>query len=214
MSYFTDKKFNHDPKIKDYDVYNKKIPIGYAKGCKRRLVMEEGLVSLQDAPHYGYIMTDMEHVDDLQWRLNHFQALLARDLLVSMCGQKEADVPDLNDITPEMAKEIISRFYPSNIDWFMSAMNEGYTMGIDAPLRIHQQELQRLMMDPEYANEFFNRSLQPSVKTTPDPVMSPTHAPSVSTTAPAPVMNPQWEDAEDDIYLEHPEWYDDDPNVF
>ncbi|MSS36501.1 hypothetical protein [Clostridium porci] len=156
--YFAERGFENVSKLKQYDAYDKPIPIGYTKGCTRHLVKALSKPEVKMQPEFGHIYALPQYEALVRGCVETYQAILAHDLLYSVF---ENDAPallegaDLDHISPELAHEILTRFYPSDYHWLHD--REGAIpaeSGYVTPVQ-HSSYMDGLLHDAEYRKEAF-----------------------------------------------------------
>lgn len=146
MGYYDERKFETSEVLKPYDAFAEEIPITYAQGCVRHIAKPLNREIMDCVPNFGKIVTDPQVMPAVLDNYNFYKKLLALDLLYVVYGDRSALGKTLSEITPEVADEIIMRYYPSNHNWWISEDGRGYVCGtLDE--RRHHEYLEEMLGD-------------------------------------------------------------------
>lgn len=164
MSYIDERKFGANEKLKPYDAFAEELPITYAIGCVRHIAAPLSREIMDCVPCFGQIITDPQVKPAVEDNLDYYKRLLAIDLLVNVYGDENACTTNCMDMSPELADEIIMRFYPSNHDWWISEDGRGYICGILDEPRRHHRILEEMLGDLEKRKYHFHITRAPAEK--------------------------------------------------
>lgn len=144
MSYIDERRFANTETLKPYDAFAEKLPITYALGCVRHIAKPLNRKIVDCVPGFGKIITDPQVKPAVDDNCIFYKKLLAMDLLYNVYGDENVEGITFPEIPPELADEIIMRFYPSNPNWIISKDGRGYVCGaLDEP-REHHPSLEEM----------------------------------------------------------------------
>lgn len=118
--YFAEKGFEYTEELKEFDAYEKPIPIGYTTGCTRHLVKALSKPEIKIQPDFGHVYALPQYEQAVQNMMNTYQMFLAHDLLQNVFGKDAPPIEkeeDCDEIPMEVVHEILTRFYPSDYNW-------------------------------------------------------------------------------------------------
>lgn len=156
--YYDERKFNTSEVLKPYDAFAEEIPITYAQGCVRHIAQPLNREIMDCVPDFGKIVTDPQVMPAVQENYDFYKKLLAIDLLYYVYGDDDAWEDYIVSLTPEVADEIIMRFYPSNRNWWISEDGRGYVCGILDEPRKHHVYINEMLGDLEKRKYHFHIS--------------------------------------------------------
>lgn len=117
--YYSERGFEHSQKLKDYDFFNRPLPITYTEGCTRNLIREFSKDVLDPAPHFGKILIEPKYYGDfMDWYEGYRQCVML-NTLYNVYEDKESAEEYTEYSTPELAEEILGRMYPENYSWIV-----------------------------------------------------------------------------------------------
>lgn len=162
MSYINERKFSSNEKLKPYDAFADELPITYALGCVRHIAKPLNREIIDCVPGFGRIVTDPQVKPAVEDNCDYYKRILALDILYSVYGDEEVCSTKCMDIPPELADEIIMRFYPSNHDWLISEDGRGFVFGnVDEP-RKRLSVLEEMLGDLEKRKYHFQITRAPA----------------------------------------------------
>lgn len=162
MSYINERKFSSNEKLKPYDAFAEELPITYALGCVRHIAKPLNREIVDCVPGFGRIVTDSQVMPAVEDNYDYYKKILALDLLYSIYGDDNIRSADCADITPELADEIIMRFYPSNHDWLISEDGRGFAFGVIEEPKKHLSVLEDMLGDLEKRKYHFHITRAPA----------------------------------------------------
>lgn len=164
MGYYDERRYNTSEILKPYDTFAEDLPITYAQGCVRHIAKPLNREIMDCIPNFGKIVTDPQVMPAVLENYDFYKKLLAIDLLYFVYGDNNAWEDLIIGITPEVADEIIMRFYPSNRNWWISEDGRGYVSGILDEPRQHHVFIEEMFGDWEKRRYHFQVSRVPCDK--------------------------------------------------
>lgn len=157
MSYYRDRKYNNSETLKPYDIFAKKIPVTYAEGCIRHIAEPLNRVFIDEAPHFGHIVTNSEYETTAKNIYCLYKMALAVETLLTIYGDEDAFPEQWAEVTPEIADEILMRFYPYNYNWVISDDSRGYVIDrVLSPREFHEELNDILSSDPKKRKKYLH----------------------------------------------------------
>lgn len=157
--YFENREYESSGTLKKYDPNEKKLPITYSAGCTRRIAKAASRQMEQIEPQFGTLLFNPVYRSGVLEACSYYQRLLA--LTVLMIYGEPVAMEDIDEITPEMASDIIKRFYPSSYNWIISRDSRGYVRGkVENPRQLPEEICDILGNDPDIRHGYFKVNLQ------------------------------------------------------
>jgi len=148
LNYYKERKFDSSEELKKFDPFEREIPITYTKGCSRHIATPVGRCMLNEQPGFGTVITDEKYLPLVNEGCDFYRKLLAVNTLINIYG--ESAIPnDVDEITPEIANEVLMRFYPSTPSWIDGEKNEDQKPMLQDLLLMYSE-------NPEDREKFFD----------------------------------------------------------
>lgn len=154
IGYFGNREYESSESLKKYDPNEKLLPITYSAGCTRRIAKSASRHTVQMKPQFGTLLFNPLYRPVVMDFCRYYQRMLA--LTVIMIYGEPVSIEDIDEITPEMAADILGRFYPASYNWIVSRDSRGYVHGtVENPRQLPAEICDILGNDPDIRHEYF-----------------------------------------------------------
>lgn len=154
IGYFENREYESSGALKNYDPNEKQLPITYTAGCTRRIAKFASRRTEQMKPQFGTLLFNPLYMPLVLEACSYYQRMLA--LTVLMIYGEPVSMEDIDEITPEIAADILVRFYPSSYNWIVSCDSRGYIHGrVENPRQQPEDICNILGKDPDIRHEYF-----------------------------------------------------------
>lgn len=154
IGYFENREYESSISLENYDPNERRLPITYSAGCTRRIARSASRQTEQIKPQFGTLLFNPLYQPVVMEACSYYQRMLA--LTILMIYNEPVSMEDIDGITPEMAADILGRFYPSSYNWIVSRDSLGYVQGkVQNPRQLPVEICDILGKDPDKRHEYF-----------------------------------------------------------